>query len=211
MNHKVLERMANLALRSLSMGSKFVLVIFLAKYLSVIDIGIYGLIIATLSFSVTLLGGDFYTYSQREMLSGDKSKWFWVIQHQSIATLVLYLIGLPLQLVIFYNDWLPIAFLPIYIFLLVSEHIAQEINRILITMQKQLVASFILFFRLGAWCWVVIALFMWDESFRKIDIVLWSWLIGSLVSIIIGSFFVINQLPSLSLSKVDKVWIRKGY
>jgi len=211
MNTQIIERLTNLALRGLSMGSKFILVIFLAKYLSVIDIGLYGLIIATLSFSVTLLGADFYTYSQREMLSVDKSKWFWVIQHQCIATVVLYAIFLPLQLLIFYNDWLPLVFLPIYMLLLVSEHIAQEVNRILITMQKQLIASFILFFRLGAWCWVVIGLFLWDESFRQIDTVLWSWLIGSLVSIIIGVLFIINQLPTLSFSKVDSEWIQKGF
>ena len=211
MNSEIIKRLVNLALRGLSMGSKFVLVIFLAKYLSVEDIGLYGLIIATVSFSVVLLGGEIYTYSQREMLSVDKSHWFWVIQHQSIATLMLYFIVLPLQLVIFYNNWLPKSLMPIYVLLLISEHIAQEINRILITMQKQLIASIILFCRLGAWCWVVIILFLYNESYRQIDTVLWLWLSGSVMSIVIGVIFVVNELPSLSFNKVDKTWIKKGY
>lgn len=211
MNSEIIKRLINLGLRGLSMGSKFVLVIFLAKYLSVEDIGLYGLIIATVSFSVVLLGGEIYTYSQREMLSVDKSQWFWVIQQQSIATLMLYFIVLPLQLVIFYNNWLPKSLLPIFVLLLISEHIAQEINRILITMQKQLIASIILFCRLGAWCWVVIILFLYNESYRQIDTVLWLWLTGSVMSIFIGVTFVVNELPSLSFNKVDKTWIKKGY
>lgn len=211
MNSQLLERLTNLALRGLSMGSKFVLVIFLAKYLSVADIGLYGLVVATVSFAIVLVGGDFYTYSQRELLGSDNSKWLWVIQHQSVAAIFLYIFALPLQVIIFYNGWLPMILMPIYFLLLVSEHIAQEINRLLITMQKQLIASFVLFFRLGSWCWVVIALFLWDESFRKLDVVLWSWLIGSLLSIIIGGFFVVRQLPNLNSSKIDKLWIKKGY
>jgi len=102
MNSQLIERLINLALRGLSMGSKFFLVIFLAKYLSISDIGTYGLIVATVSFSIILLGGEFYTYSQRELLGLDKSKWFCIIQHQTIATLLLYIVILPSQLVIFY-------------------------------------------------------------------------------------------------------------
>ena len=99
-----MDRLLNLALRGLSMGSKFVLIIFLARYLSVEDIGLYGLVVATVSFSVILLGGEFYTYSQRELLSVDKNKWCWILQHQSLATMALYLLILPLQLLIFYNE-----------------------------------------------------------------------------------------------------------
>jgi O-antigen/teichoic acid export membrane protein len=211
MNSQIFERLGNLALRGLSMGSKFVLVIFLAKYLSVPDIGLYGLIVVTVSFGVTLIGGEFYTYSQRELLSLDKSLWCNVLKNQVVAYFLLYLIVLPLQYLIFYNGWLPSVLIPIYILLLISEHIAQEINRVLITMQKQLVASCVLFFRLGAWVWVVIPLFLYNESFRTLDVILWAWLIGTVLSIVIGSYFIFEELPEVAISKVDTVWIKNGY
>lgn len=211
MKFKILERLFNLALRGLSMGSKFVLVIFLAKYLTVEDIGLYGLVVATVSFSIILLGGEFYTYSQRELLSENNARWCWILQHQSLATILLYFLILPLQLLVFYNGWLPFELISLYFLLLVSEHIAQEINRILITFQQQLVASFILFFRLGAWCWVVIGLFLLDKSSHNIQTVLFCWLVGSVVSVFVGSAFIIKQLPDVSLSSVDIGWIKKGY
>lgn len=211
MKSKILERLFNLALRGLSMGSKFVLVIFLAKYLSVEDIGLYGLIVATVSFSIILLGGEFYTYSQRELLSESSNRWCWILQHQSLATILLYFLILPLQLLVFYNGWLPLELISLYFLLLVSEHIAQEINRILITFQQQLIASFILFFRLGAWCWVVIALFILDDTSHNIETVLFCWLVGSVVSVIVGAVFIIKQLSELKFAKVDISWIKKGY
>ncbi len=206
-----MDRLLNLALRGLSMGSKFVLIIFLARYLSVEDIGLYGLVVATVSFSVILLGGEFYTYSQRELLSVDKNKWCWILQHQSLATMALYLLILPLQVLIFYNEWLPLKLISLYFILLVSEHLAQEINRILIAFQMQLVASFILFFRLGAWCWVLIALFFLDDYFWNIETVLVCWLIGSIVSVIIGIIYIVKTVPEIFISKIDKSWLIKGY
>lgn len=211
MNQYLIERLANLALRGLSMGSKFILVIFLAKYLSVVEIGLYGLVTATVSFSMILVGGEFHTYSQRELLSVDKTKWARILKHQITASAILYTVLMPLQVVIFYNDWLPIALMPIYFMLLISEHVAQEINRTLISMQKQLIASGALFFRLGAWCWGVILLFLWEESLRSLETVLWLWLIGCLISILIGSYYIIKQLPNLIAGKINKTWIRKGY
>ena len=59
-----------MVLRSLSLGSRFILLFVLARLLKPSDVGIYGLMTATIAFSVLVLGGDYYTYSQRELMAG---------------------------------------------------------------------------------------------------------------------------------------------
>ena len=166
MNKEVYLRLSNLFLRGISMLSKFALVICIAKFLTLEEVGTYGLFTATISFSVIALGGEFYTYSQRELLSVERGQWPSVLRNQAFASLLLYCVFLPAQLLVFYKGFIPFSLMLVYFIILVLEHVAQELNRTLIAMHKQLVASIILFFRLGAWGWVAIGLFYIDPIFR---------------------------------------------
>ncbi|MFX4789973.1 hypothetical protein ABTB87_22095 [Acinetobacter baumannii] len=58
----------NLAVRGLNLASKFILIVFLAKFLTVAELGLYGLIAATINFAMYFIGLDFYVYSNRELL-----------------------------------------------------------------------------------------------------------------------------------------------
>lgn len=150
-------RLTNVGLRTLSMGSKFALVIVMARLMDPSEIGLYGLFTATLALSMIMMGGDFYSYSQRELLGATKSRWSFVLQHQLIAILILYIVLLPAQFLIFGFKLLPWHWVVWYFALLVLEHVAQEITRLLVAMQKQLWASLILFIRsgnLGLGCFV---------------------------------------------------------
>jgi len=88
-------RVLNVSLRVLAMGSKFVLLIGLAKLLEPAEIGLFGLFAATVSFSMLVIGGDYYTYSQRELMSLPRERWSFVLQHQLLATGLLYIFLLP--------------------------------------------------------------------------------------------------------------------
>ena len=204
-------RVLNLCLRAGSMGSKFIFIVFIAKYLTLYETGLYGLFASTVAFSMLLLGGEFYTYSQREILGAEKKKWGQLIKNQVSANGLLYLIILPLQLIVFALGFLPYELLLLYFLLLVGEHIAQEINRLLITFQRQLAASFVLFFRLGAWCWVSIGLFLYSEEYQSISTVLWCWLFGTMTAILIGFYYVRQEVPSGLRGPIKIEWIKKGY
>ncbi len=75
-------RLLNVALRGLSMGSRFLLIFALAKLLSPTELGLFGLMMATVSISVLIIGVDYYTYTQRELLARPVEQWSFVIQHQ---------------------------------------------------------------------------------------------------------------------------------
>ena len=211
MNKEVYLRLSNLFLRGISMLSKFALVICIAKFLTLEEVGTYGLFAATISFSVIALGGEFYTYSQRELLSVERGQWSSVLRNQALASLLLYFVFLPAQLLIFYKGFIPFNLMLVYFIILVLEHVAQELNRILIAMHKQLVASIILFFRLGAWGWVAIGLFYIDPTFRTLDTVLYLWALGTTTAIVISLIYISKWVPGFNKAEFDWQWIRRGY
>lgn len=211
MRVELLKRFTNIFLRGLSMGSRFILVFALAKLLTPAEVGLFGLMMATVSFMVLLLGGDYYTYSQRELLARPVGQWSFVIQHQIKAQLILYAILLPAQIFIFIFGFMDWRYVFYFFVLLVLEHIAQEINRLLIAMHKQLIASLILFIRMGSWVLVVIPLMFFYDEYRNLGSVYFSWMIGSAIAIIFGVFVISKAIPVWDKEPTDYRWLKKGF
>ncbi len=204
-------RVANVSLRALVMGSKFALVIVLARLLAPAEVGLYGLFTATVGFSMLVIGGDYYTYSQRELLSHPKERWSFVLQHQALATLILYAVLLPAQAVIFWLDLMPKHLAGWFFALLIAEHIAQEINRLLVVMHRQLLASAVLFIRTGAWAWFVLPIMWIDPSLRNLNAVLVAWLVGCLLASLIGGMIIWREVRPWKRWELDRAWLRRGF
>ena len=207
----VSQRVLNVGLRALAMASRFILIFVLAKFLEPAEVGLYGLFLATIAFSVLVIGGDFYTYSQRELMSLSKSDWAFVIKHQLVAIGFLYVFLLPLQLLIFWFDFLPRSLLVWFIALLFVEHIAQEINRLLVAMQHPILASWILFIRMGAWVAYVVPVMWLNPETRNLDVIFGSWFIGALLAILIGGFAVYREVIPWRPGRIDWAWIKRGF
>lgn len=211
MRKELSTRLLNIALRGLSMGSRFILIFALAKLLSPAELGLFGLMLVTVSFSVLIVGADYYTYSQRELLARPVDQWSFVIQHQMKAQMMLYSILLPAQLLIFVFDLLDWQYVLWFYSLLILEHIAQEINRLLIVMHKQLIASWVLFIRSGSWILVVIPLMFMSERYQNLTTLYVAWLIGSALAIIVGGLAIKQILPVWNKVPTDYNWLKKGF
>lgn len=203
-------RAANVGLRALAMGSRFALAIVLARLLTPAEVGLYGLFVATVGFSMLVIGGDFYTYSQRELLSEPRERWSFVLQHQALATLLLYAVLLPMQAAVFWLDLLPSHLAPWFFVLLFLEHLAQEINRVLIAMRRQLVASLVLFLRMGAWIWCALALMWLEPDNKNLNTVYASWFGGCVAAIVVGGITVWREAAPWRVWTIDKAWILRG-
>src|SRR5690606_7394792 len=150
----------NLSLRGATLTSKFALIFFLAIFLEPSDLGLYGLLTATISYSIYVIGFDFYTYSTRELLGQPRELWSSMLRDQGVYFVLAYLLVLPLLVVIFLQGWLPWRLAGWFFALLVIEHLAHELNRLLVAMSEQLLASVVLFLRSGLWGLVLLPL-MW--------------------------------------------------
>lgn len=203
-------RVLNVALQGVTLASRFFLIFFLARFLEPAELGLYGLLTATIGYSLYFLGFDFYTFTTREILKRDRHEWGGLLKDQGALSLVLYAVFIPLLSLIFINGLLPWSLAGWFFALLILEHLNQELGRLLIAISEQLLASVMLFLRQGTWAIAVTALMAADSTTRSLDYVLGAWTVAGLVAVSAGAY----RLTQLGIggwhNKIDWTWIAKG-
>lgn len=186
------------------------LLLFMARVLPPEEVGLYGLVAVTVGYGMMLLGLDFYTYANRELLSREPDVWPTIIRDQAALYAVAYAVGLPIFLFVFHFGVLPWQVVGWFFCLLVAEHIGQELNRLLIAVGRPLLANVVLFIRSGIWSWAVIGLMLLDLDYRNLNIVFGAWVFGAVCAVFLGAGM-LRQLPWKSRSQqVNWQWIRRG-
>lgn len=203
-------RFLNIGLRSITLGSKFLLIFFLAKFLEPSDLGIYGLFVAAIGYGIYLIGFEFYTYSMRELIGAKRHDRAQIIVNQFSLYFVSYSIFLPLVFLVFFFKELPWGYFGWVLIILVLEHVAQELNRVLISMSQQLFAGIILFIRSGLWGMVVIFVQWFNPQLRNLDFIFLMWSISCLAACFLASMRIRNQCDSFSGLIIDIKWIVLG-
>lgn len=210
MLRKFAPRLINLGLSAVALGSRLLLIVALAKLLEPAEVGLYGLFAATVAFSLIVIGGDFYTYSQRELLSSPPERRSFVLQHQMLAAGLLYVVLLPLPGIVFWLEVMPWRLATWFFALLVAEHIAQEMDRLLIALHRQLIASTVLFLRVGLWAWIIVPLMWLHPELRCLETIFAAWLAGCLLAIVLGGSVIWWNTRPWQLWRIDSAWIQRG-
>jgi O-antigen/teichoic acid export membrane protein len=203
-------RLANVALRGMTLASKFLLIFFLARFLEPAALGLYGLLVATIGYSLYLLGLDFYTFTTREVLKRERNEWGGLLKDQGALTLLLYAFFMPLLLLLFYTDSLPWAVVGWFFALLVLEHLNQELMRLLITISEPLLASLVLFLRSGAWAIAVTVSMIFIPEMHNLDSVLAAWTIGGSSAFLLAAWRLYRLRLGGWNKRVDWSWIKLG-
>jgi O-antigen/teichoic acid export membrane protein len=68
-------RLIAASLRLATLVARFIFILALAKFLPPAELGLYGLLFATIIFFLTILGFDFYTYAHRELIVTEPTRW----------------------------------------------------------------------------------------------------------------------------------------
>ena len=195
----------------MSMLAKFILVIFIGKYLSIEKLGEYGLFTTTITIAIYFLGLDFYTFNTREILAKNKSDRVSLIRDQFIFHLLVYTIVLPLLLFVFVYNILDSKYIVHFYLILIFEHISQEIFRLYTTLQKPLFANFLLFLRSGIWIYAVIGMWLIHiKALINLSTVWYGWIIGTFLSVSLGIFHLLKEYDFKKLEKIDWKWIFTG-
>jgi O-antigen/teichoic acid export membrane protein len=192
------------------LGAKFVLIFALARFLEPADVGLYGLMFATITYVQFALGLDFYQYANRELLGADRHLWTSILRDQGVFFLLCYAVVLPLSFLLFAFDLLPWKFVGWFFVLLVMEHLSHELCRILIAMSRPVLATALLFVRAGAWVLVLVPAMWLMPELRTLNSVFIAWTFGVAIACFIGVAKV-SRLGHWDLRKsIDWSWIRKG-
>jgi len=200
----------SLLLRCITLLGRLFLVVFIGKYLSVNELGIYGLFFATVIFSTFFLGYDFYTFQTRELLSEKCDNKLIVIRDQFVFYIVTYIIVLPWLSLLFTNYIIPLKYIFLFYPILIFEHLSQEMFRLFTVLSKPIIANLILFIRGSLWVFIMILLYKLNIIYVDLNTIFFLWIIGGGVSLV---FSVIN-LKKMKLGLLDKpinwAWITKG-
>lgn len=201
----------NVVLRGLTLSSKFVLLLFIARYLSTEELGVFGLMSVTIAISLYFLGMDFYIYNTREILAHKEGECVPLIRDQLVFHGLTYIIVLPLLLVVFAGGLITWKYIGWFYLLLILEHLSQEASRLLITLSRSSMANVVLFFRSGAWVYVAVAAGLFLDNARGLPIIWAGWAIGILASLGLTAY----ALRGMAWQKVCRIsidwgWIKNG-
>jgi O-antigen/teichoic acid export membrane protein len=193
------------------MFGRFLLIVFLAKLLPESDLGSYGLLASSIGFSIIFLSMDYYSYSNRELLSSPKNQYNYIILNQIYAYIPIYIVFIVISTTVYLFDILSNKYFIWFFLLVFVEHISIELNRLLNSMQKHLSASFVLLLRSGLWAFFAIPIIIYFEEYKNLETVLYSWFIGVILSVFFGICIIKNSISKWSLIQPSYAWIIKGY
>lgn len=203
-------RLLNIGLRSATLGSRFLFIFLLAKYLDPASVGYYGLFTATVGYALYFVGLDFYTYVTREILKTPNEQRGRLLKDQAALSGVLYLVLLPFALVFLHQSGWPGHLAWWFFPILLLEHFNQEMSRLLVALSEQITASLLLFVRQGTWAIAIVALMTLDPKSRHLDAVMALWACAGVSAAALG-IWKLNQLQMGGWrAPTDWNWIKKG-
>lgn len=207
--NKMLRLFTNILIRGLTLLGKFLLIFFIAKYLSVDELGSYGVIVVFISYSLYAVGLDFYTYSTRELLNIPKTNWGGYIRLQGRLLLFSYGFTLPILLLIAANI-IDSQYLIIVGVLIILEHLNQEGMRLLIIDGRVFMSNNLQFIRGGAWCYIVIGLFYFNILQPSLLNLLLIWIIFDFIAFLIAIYYLKINIKIFKSIQVPSQWLLAG-
>lgn len=178
----------NITLRAITLGSKFLLILFMGKYMSIADIGTYGLFTVTCTLLLNLIGFNFYAYNSRELINAPKENHAAMLRDQAVFHLIAYTFTLPLIPLIFNLGILDWSLLGWLYAILILEHICQETERILITFSRPIIANIVLFIRSASWVYIIIAIYFYNRFGISLELIWKYWIGGVILAILFGLY-----------------------
>ena len=198
-------RFLNLFLRLTNSACKFGAIFLISRYISLEAAGQYSIIMATIVLGIYLLGLDFYTYTNREVLAKKVDINFAISNHFTLLMTVFFLF-LPIFILSptsFFGDLSKVLIVAI----IISELIGMELSRYLIVLKKPLKASFSIFARFALWFLPLSALLIFDDINILLEDFFILWLVFNFASLVVTSIYL---KLNFSVKSLDFGWIKKG-
>jgi O-antigen/teichoic acid export membrane protein len=183
----------------------------MGAYLSLFDIGTYGLVLGAVIVACAIIGVRVDFLVSRELVDAPSGKLLRKMRDQAVFYGVQYVLGAALAWILYSAGTLSgkIAF---YILALTTlESFGNMTATNMVAMRQQVRSTTVFFVRSASWAIAISALGIADARFRSVDAVLNAWLLGSFLSIVM-TFWFWRALPWTSLrgTPVDWSWILRS-
>ncbi|MBA4745337.1 MAG: polysaccharide biosynthesis C-terminal domain-containing protein [Muricauda sp.] len=210
LNKDLYNKLLTVSCRLLGLGSRFLLTFLLTKEISLEFQGEYTLMSTTVALLIILFGFDFYVYANRLLIKQKKNEVFF-FKNSLVFYSFSYLLLLPF---IWYTtknfDVVDVGPFWILYFLIVFEHLGQELFRSYIALRKPLFANVLLLLRTGSWAGIIVFGLVFIKDFQiSIPGILELWLLFAFITCVLGIAFYPN-IKSFTRERIDFKWIKKG-
>ena len=207
----VIAAVAVLILRALTLSSRFLLSVLLARMLTAEEMGQYGLVMAILAFALLAMGLEFYSYTLREMVPATPGRRAQIIADQAALATATFLVVAVLATAAGLAGLFPLRLVPWFLLILATEHISLEATRVLIITSRPVRAYIGVFLRGGIWVYAIAALMFSRPGSRSLETVLIWWALGGAASILLAGYS-LRELPwrELGSRRPDWAWIVGG-
>ncbi len=208
----VLAGLVSMGLRALVLLGKFAFIVALAKYTDTATVGIYALLVTTVSVAIYVIGLEIHTYTGREIVSERADgKGAVHVQSHLLTVTGVFLIALPF--IWGFTAWLGLggrfSFLLFGVIVLL-EVFGQELGRYLIMLSRPVAHNLLQFIRAAAWMPVPVALMTSGGGGGiSVDAILWSWLGGSLAACLFGFWHIRAFFTPLHRFRLE--WLSKAF
>lgn len=182
---------ANAGLRAMTLVSKFLLVIVLARFFAPEDLGAYGLMVPSVAIAIFVLGLEYHYFTIRAIIARPPGLRAAIVRDQAVLYGLVSLVTLPILLILFSaGSWSPVpeSVLGWFFALVLVELAAQEAGIALIALSRPLAANLVVFVRSGIWVYPVIGLAIAVPGARAIQNVFLAWLAGGLASLFVAGW-----------------------
>ena len=174
-------------IRGTSLIVKFVLTLFIAKFIGFEALGIYGIISALTLIIPAAIGLCLMQSISRKAVTSDIAETVSSIRHYLKYLIIIYSLGLPI--IYFYGfttDNLKTCLLVFFIVFL--EHLNNDEYGLLLNLSRPLEANILHFTRVASWAIIYMPLAYHLPELQNLDSLLFGWLLGNVLSLIFFTF-----------------------
>ena len=194
---------ANVGLRMGAAFGRLVLVWALARFMSAADLGLFGLMSTNVFLGTYIVGLELQSTFGREIASASPERAVVLLRDQFLLHGMSYVVLLPLLLLFFPAGFLPWRLIGWFYPLLLAEHLAVELQRVLVYRGRPLTANLLLFLRNSAWALVLLPWLVLQPSARDLTWVWLAWLSGAATAVVCA-LLALRRLPwRLASTRLD--------
>jgi len=192
--------------RATSLGLRFLLAIYLARYLGLYATGVYGILTGVSGIVPAVLGFGVSYFVNRDVVELPRDRAYLLIRDRTLFNMVVaalaWLLGLGLLAI--FQPKLPDHF-AIMALIVTLEFLCFDLHVALINVGRPVLSNFLLFIRSASWIPLFIALGIHDADDRTLAMLLYCWL-GALLINIPLHFVVLHDVDFDVLRRARVAW-----
>lgn len=200
-------QIVNVGLRGVSLAAKLLLTLYMGRYLTLSELGLYGLVFSAVSIAAAVLGGKLDFVVARDLVGASDREALLQMRDQAVFYGFHYLLFAALAACLAFAGALsPLLLLAVFVLSLL-ESLANMSSVNLISLGHPTLSNVLFFVRAGSWCLAVAALGFFAPQTRTLEAVLLAWTAGVSLSLLL-TLYVWRRLPWAQMKNAAIDWAR---